>query len=83
MSVELLLSPATHGGPKDPPRDEVALPAHNAWLRGEAPLAEMLEDPIVRMVMERDGLDKEQVRSAFLAAALRRNRRRTTRRSEA
>ena len=83
MSVELLLSAARHGGPKGPPRDEAAPPARNTWLRGEVPLAEMLEDPIVRMVMDRDGWDEEQVRSAFLAAALRRDRRRTTTRPEA
>jgi hypothetical protein len=41
------------------------------WLRGEVSLEEMLEDPIVRLVMERDGLDKEAVRSVFLAALAR------------
>jgi hypothetical protein len=46
------------------------------WLRGEVSLAEMLEDPIVCLVMERDGLDKEQVQAAFLAAVTRSKRRR-------
>jgi hypothetical protein len=41
------------------------------WLRGEVSLDEMLEDPIVRLVMERDGLDKEAVQSVFLAASAR------------
>ena len=41
------------------------------WLRGEVSLDEMLEDPIVRLLMERDGLDKEAVQSAFLAASAR------------
>jgi len=41
------------------------------WLRGEVSLDEMLEDPIVRLVMERDGLDKETVQSVFLAASAR------------
>ena len=41
------------------------------WLRGEAPLAEMLDDPIVRLLMERDGLDKQDVQSALLAASTR------------
>jgi hypothetical protein len=36
------------------------------WLRGEVSLDEMLEDPIVRLVMERDGLDKETVQSVCL-----------------
>lgn len=44
------------------------MPASEVWLRGEVPLEEMLEDPIIRLLMERDGLDKEAVRSAFLAA---------------
>ena len=38
------------------------------WLRGEAPLKEMLEDPIVRLVMRRDGVDKRAVESVFMAA---------------
>ena len=41
------------------------------WLRGEAPLAEMLDDPIVRLLMERDGLDKQDVQSTLLAASTR------------
>jgi hypothetical protein len=45
--------------------------ASEVWLRGEVSLEEMLEDPIVRLVMERDGLDKEAVQSVFLAAAAR------------
>ncbi len=48
--------------------------ASEVWLRGEASLEEMLEDPIVRLVMERDGLDKEAVQSVFLAASARRSR---------
>ncbi len=44
------------------------------WLRGEVSLDEMLEDPIVRLVMERDGLDKETVQSVCLAAAARKSR---------
>ena len=47
------------------------MPANEVWLRGEASLEEMLEDPIVRLVMERDGLDKEAVQSVCLAAAAR------------
>jgi hypothetical protein len=45
--------------------------ANEEWLRGEISMGDMLEDPIVRLVMERDGLDKEAVQSAFLAAAIR------------
>jgi hypothetical protein len=48
--------------------------ASEVWLRGEASLEEMLEDPIVRLVMERDGLDKEAVQSVFLAASARKSR---------
>ena len=48
--------------------------ASEVWLRGEVSLEEMLEDPIVRLVMERDGLDKEAVQSVFLAASARRSR---------
>ncbi len=48
--------------------------ASEVWLRGEASLEEMLEDPIVRLVMERDGLDKEAVQSVFMAASARRSR---------
>ena len=47
------------------------MPANCVWLRGEASLEEMLDDPIVRLVMERDGLDKEAVQSVFLAASAR------------
>ena len=47
------------------------MPADKLWLRGEAPLEEMLEDPIVRLVMQRDGLDKKAVQSVFLAATAR------------
>jgi hypothetical protein len=46
---------------------------NDVWLRGEASLEEMLEDPIVRLVMERDGLDRETVQSVCLAAAARKN----------
>ena len=45
--------------------------ANEVWIRGEASLQEMLEDPIVRLVMERDGLDRETVQSVCLAAAAR------------
>ncbi len=48
--------------------------ASEVWLRGEVSLEEMLDDPIVRLVMERDGLDKEAVQSVFLAASARRSR---------
>ncbi len=48
--------------------------ASGVWLRGEVSLEEMLDDPIVRLVMERDGLDKEAVQSVFLAASARRSR---------
>jgi hypothetical protein len=48
--------------------------ANDAWLRGEASLEKMLDDPIVRLVMERDGLDKEAVQSVFLAASARKSR---------
>jgi hypothetical protein len=51
--------------------DEVTMSANEMWLRDEVSLEEMLEDPIVHLVMERDGLDKEAVESAFLAAAIR------------
>ncbi len=50
------------------------MPANDVWLRGETSLEEMLEDPIVRLVMERDGLDKEAVQSVFLAASARKSR---------
>ena len=45
--------------------------ANDVWLTGEASLEEMLEDPIVRLVMERDGLDRETLQSVCLAAAAR------------
>ena len=67
-------TPLTQGAPnsrKDYLIDEVTVTAQREWLRGEVPLSEMLEDPIVRIVMERDGVDKEQVEAAFLAAAIR------------
>ena len=48
--------------------------ANDVWLRGEVSLEEMLDDPIVRLVMERDGLDKEAVQSVFLAASARKSR---------
>ncbi len=41
------------------------------WLRGEVTLEEMLDDPIVRLMMESDGLDKTEVRSVVLAATAR------------
>ena len=47
------------------------MPQSEEWLRGEAPLAEMLDDPIVRLLMERDGLDKQDVQSTLLAASTR------------
>lgn len=47
------------------------MPPSETWLRGEASLAEMLDDPIVLLVMERDGLDRETVQSALLAASTR------------
>lgn len=47
------------------------MPANELWLQGEAPLEEMLEDPIVRLLMESDGLDKETVQSVVLAATAR------------
>jgi hypothetical protein len=34
------------------------MPANDVWLRGEASLEEMLEDPIVRLVMERERWDR-------------------------
>ena len=75
MSVETPLAQGAQGSPEDRSIDEGATSANNEWLRGEASLREMLEDPIVRIVMERDGWDKEDVQAAFLAAALRSNRR--------
>ena len=50
--------------------------ANEVWLRGEASLEEMLEDPIVRLVMESDRLDKEAVQSVCLAASARKTRER-------
>ena len=45
------------------------------WLYGEPSLDEILSDPIVRMLMEYDGLSEDSVRGAFRAAAERlRNR---------
>lgn len=41
------------------------------WLCGEPTLDEMLADPIVRLVMDRDGLSDESVRRVFEAAAKR------------
>ena len=52
------------------------MPAPEVWLQGEVSLDEMLEDPIVRLVMQRDGLNREAVQSAFLAASERMTRRR-------
>lgn len=74
MSVETSPSPGVQDSPEDPLIDEVTTSANDAWLRGEVSLTEMLEDPIVRIVMERDGLDKEQVQAVFLAAAKRSKR---------
>jgi hypothetical protein len=71
MSLETRLTQGVQNSLKDHLIDEVTVTAQREWLRGEVPLAEMLEDPIVRLVMERDGLDKEQVQAAFLAAATR------------
>jgi hypothetical protein len=50
------------------------MPASEVWLQGEVSLEEMLDDPIIRLVMERDGLDKEAVQSVFLAASARKTR---------
>lgn len=74
MSVETLPSPETQDSPEDLLKDEVTMSANDEWLRGEVSVTEMLEDPIVRIVMERDGLDKEQVQAVFLAAAKRSKR---------
>ena len=41
------------------------------WISGEATLDEMLADPIVRLLMARDGLSEGSVRSAFALAAAR------------
>jgi hypothetical protein len=79
MSLETRLTQGVQNSLKDHLIDEVTVTAQREWLRGEVPLAEMLEDPIVRLVMERDGLDKEQVQAAFLAAATRSKCRRQSR----
>ena len=41
------------------------------WLSGESTLDDMLADPIVRILMERDGLSEDSVRCAFQDAAKR------------
>ena len=41
------------------------------WLSGESTLEDMLADPIVRILMARDGLSEETVRGAFQDAARR------------
>jgi len=41
------------------------------WIRDEPSLEEMLADPIVRILMERDGLSDQSVRAAFEEAAKR------------
>ena len=41
------------------------------WLSGEPSLEEMLKDPIVRSLMERDGLSEAAVRGSFERAAMR------------
>ncbi len=41
------------------------------WLSGEPALDDMLEDPIVRMLMEHDGLSEDSVRRVFEEAAKR------------
>ncbi len=41
------------------------------WIHGEASLDEMLADPIVRILMECDGLSEQSVRGAFEDAAKR------------
>lgn len=71
MSLDTRLTQGALNSLKDHLIDEVAVTAQREWLRGEVSLAEMLEDPIVRIVMERDGLDKEQVEATLLAAATR------------
>ena len=75
MSVETQLGQGAQDSPMDQSIDEVATPANEGWLRGEVSLREMLEEPIVRMVLARDGWDKDQVQAALLAAALRSKRR--------
>ncbi len=41
------------------------------WICGEPSLDEMLADPIVRILMERDGLSEQSVRGVFEDAAKR------------
>jgi hypothetical protein len=41
------------------------------WLSGEPALDDMLADPIVRMLMEHDGLSEDSVRRVFQEAAKR------------
>ena len=41
------------------------------WISGEATLDEMLADPIVRLLMARDGLSEESIREACTRAARR------------
>ena len=41
------------------------------WLSGEPALDDMLADPIVRMLMEHDGLSEDSVRCVFQEAAKR------------
>ncbi len=45
--------------------------SEDRWLCGEPTLDEMLADPIVRMVMARDGVSDETVRGVFEEAAKR------------
>ena len=75
MSAETLPGQGSQDSLKGQLIDEVTMSANDEWLRGEVSLTEMLEDPIVRIVMERDGLDKEQVQAVFRAAAIRSKRR--------
>ena len=39
------------------------------WLSGEPSLDDMLKDPIVRLLMKRDGLSEDTVRAVFQDAA--------------
>ena len=41
------------------------------WLSGEPSLDDMLADPIVRILMEHDGLSEDMVRAVFQDAARR------------
>jgi hypothetical protein len=41
------------------------------WLSGEPKLDDMLKDPIVRMLIKRDGLSEDMVRRVFQDAAKR------------